>query len=416
MPVRRLPRSRWAPFAAAIADALERRGFEFVEDYTADFREGFSAAPTNSLPDRRVSASMAYLSGEVRRRPNLKILADTKVDRLSLESKRINGVWVRGDGATTVVVRAREVIVSGGAIQSPALLMRSGIGPGAHLKLHGIEVVQDMPGVGTNLQNHPCLILTAYLPRKAAQCASNLGFLQNWLRFSSKHPGCDQNDMHLMVFNKCEWHELGARVGAVAVSVLKSYSKGRVELSSADAAAVPKIHFNLLADSRDYERLLSGVRFALEMLTDSDVAKMRHEIFIPDERLVAGLSARNRWNAFRATVIAKVLDREPLRRALLANTRVDPERLLTDVEALQAFVRGHASVQYHVCGTCRMGRADEADAVVDSVGRVRGIEGLRVVDASVFPIIPRAYTHFVVIMAAEKAADAIKLEWRQPRW
>src|SRR5262249_4093493 len=125
MPVRRLPRSRWAPFAAAISEALQRRGYAYIEDYTADFGEGFSAVPTNCLPDRRVSASMAYLTREVRRRPNLKILASTRADRLSLEGTRVNGVVVRADGVMRSF-RARQVVVSCGAIQSPALLMRSG--------------------------------------------------------------------------------------------------------------------------------------------------------------------------------------------------------------------------------------------------------------------------------------------------
>lgn len=411
MPVRRLPRSRWAPFAAAIGNALQRRGFPFIEDYNADFRDGFSAVPTNCLPERRVSASMAYLTREVRRRPNLEILANTRVDRLSLEGKRVNGVFVHVDGVTRLV-SGRQIIVSCGAIQSPALLMRSGIGPGAHLARHGIEVVQDLPGVGASLQNHPCITLTTYLPREAVQAADNPSFLQNWLRFSSNHPGCDRNDMHLMAFNKCGWHALGARVGAVTVSVLKSYSKGRVELAGADPATAPKVHCDLLADSRDDERLVSGVRFTLELLTDPTVAKMRRRLFFPDGRLVASLSRRNAWNRFKAWAIASVLDRAPLRRMLLAKARIDPETLLTDERALRDFVRRCAQLQFHVCGTCRMGHADDADAVVDSAGRVYGMEALRVVDASIFPTVPRGYTHFIVLMAAEKMADAIKSDWR----
>lgn len=414
MPVRRFPRSRWAPFAAAIGDALQRRGFAYIEDYTADFRDGFSAVPTNCLPDRRVSASMAYLTREVRRRPNLKVLANTNVDRLSIEGKRADGVFVRAN-RTTRLLRGRQIIVSCGAIQSPALLMRSGIGPGKSLAGLGIEVVHNLPGVGANLQNHPCVAVTAYLPREAAQAADNNSFLQNWLRFSSKHPGCDQNDMHLMPFNKCDWHKLGGRVGAVVVSVLKSYSKGRVELSSADPVTAPKVHFNLLGDSRDDERLVTGLRFVLELLTDPVVMKMRRQMFIPNGRLVVNLSRRNSFNRLKAAAIAAVLDRAPLRDMLLAKSRIDPERLLADEIALRNFVRRYAQPQYHVSGTCRLGSAADAEAVVDSNAWVYGIESLRVVDASIFPIIPRAYTHFVVIMAAEKVADVIKAEWRSPR-
>jgi 5-(hydroxymethyl)furfural/furfural oxidase len=407
MPVRRLSRSRWAPFAAAIGDALQRRGFRFIEDYISDFRDGFSAAPTNALPDRRVSASMAYLTREVRGRPNLTMLANTRVERLSLQGKRANGVFVQTDRFSKVL-HGREIIVACGAIQSPAVLMRSGIGPGRRLARHGIDVMHDLPGVGANLQNHPYVTLVTYLSKGAIQPADNRSFLQNWLRYSSNHPGCDPHDMHLMPFNKCDWHEIGKRVGAVTVSVLKSYSRGRVELSSADPFRAPNVHCNLLADPRDEQRLVSGVRFVLELLTDSAVARTRREIFVPDGRIVVSLSRRNAWNGIKASALASILDREALRRIVLEKSRISPERLLGDEKALRQFVRKHASLQYHVCGTCRMGRADDSDAVVDHAGRVHHMDALRVVDASIFPALPRGYPHFMVIMAAEKLADAIK--------
>jgi 5-(hydroxymethyl)furfural/furfural oxidase len=410
MPVRRLPRSRWAPFAAAIGDALQRRGFAFLEDYNADFREGFSAVPTNCLPDRRISASMAYLTTEVRRRSNLTILPNTRVDRLSLNGRRANGIFVHVDGCTRLV-RGKEIILSCGAIQSPALLMRSGIGPGDHLTAHGVEVVHQLAGVGTNLRNHPHVTVTSYLPRKSAQPSDNPWLLQNWLRFASHYPGCDENDMHLMVFNRCAWHQLGARVGAVTVSVLGTYSTGRVVLASADPGVAPIVQFNTLRDARDYERLVRGLRFLLELLTDVTVTKMRNQIFVPNARLVASLSQRKSWNRLRAWAISLILDRAPLRHILLASSRIDPEGLLANEEFLRRFVREHVQLQYHVCGTCRMGRTDDSEAVVDGGGRVFGIEALRVVDASIFPAIPRGYTHFIVLMAAEKMADTVKLGW-----
>jgi 5-(hydroxymethyl)furfural/furfural oxidase len=140
---------------------------------------------------------------------------------------------------------------------------------------------------------------------------------------------------------------------------------------------------------------------------------MHREIFVPDDHLVASLSRRTAWNGFKASMLARILDRSSLRRVLLAKARIDPEMLLTNEKALWDFVRRSTRLQYHVCGTCRMGRADDPDAVVDSAGRVHGIEGLRVVDASIFPTLPRAYTHFLVIMAAEKIADAVKSDWHR---
>jgi 5-(hydroxymethyl)furfural/furfural oxidase len=412
MPVRRLPRARWAPFAATIGGALQRRGFVFLDDYMGDPREGFAAAPTNCLADGRVSASTAYLRAEVRRRPNLKILANTRVDRLSLDGLHANGV-IACVGNTARLIRGRQIVVSCGAIRSPALLMLSGIGPAEHLTRHGIRVVRNLPGVGANLQNHPAVSLAMHLPRQAMQGHNNPWLLQNWLRFSSYHAGCESNDMHLMPFNRCDWHELGGRVGAVVLTVLKSYSRGVVRLSSSDPAVAPEVRFNLLADARDFERLVSGLRFMLQLLTDPLVARMRNEIFVPNGRLVASLNPRNAWNSSKAWTIARALDSAPLRRALLGESIVDPEVLLSEDSKLRELVLMLAHPQYHVCGTARMGRRDNPDAVVDGTGRVHGVEGIRVVDASIFPTIPRGYTHFPVIMAAEKIADAIKSELRR---
>jgi 5-(hydroxymethyl)furfural/furfural oxidase len=414
MPVRRLPRSRWAPFAAAIGEAVQRRGFPFIEDYTADFRDGFASATTNSLPERRVSASMAYLTTHVRQRPNLTILAHAKVDRISFAGLRADGVFLRVNGQCTRV-SGREVILSCGALQSPALLIRSGVGPIEQLARFGIGVVRDLRGVGENLQNHPYVGLPTYLRSCAAQPADNVWFLQNWLRYSSRQPECDAHDMHLMAFNKCAWHELGHRVGSVTVSVFKPYSKGRVSLASADPLTAPKVNFNMLGDARDDARLTSGVRFALELLTDPAVARMRHEIFLPDYELVASLNERSAWNRLKAAAIVGILDRTTLRRALFGRARIDSDRLLADERCLRDFVHQLAQVQYHVCGTCRMGPPEDRGTVVDRTGRVLGMDALRVVDASIFPSIPRSNLQFPILMAAEKVADAIKAQWSENR-
>jgi 5-(hydroxymethyl)furfural/furfural oxidase len=407
MPVWRIPRAQLAPFTAAVGDALIHRGFPWIDDYSADFREGLSSVPTNCRMNRRVSASMAYLTREVRQRKNLTILANAKVQCLRLVGRRASGAVVRINGAE-VVIGAKQVIVSCGALQSPALLMRSGIGPSEHLVAHGIKVVRDLSGVGSNLRNHPVLALTTYLPQVATQPRTNVQLMQNWLRFSSHHAGCEQKDMHLMVFNKLAWHKLGSRVGAIAVSVLNSYSQGTVRLSDGDN---PTIQFNLLDDSRDSDRLIAGLRLALELLSDEGVQRHRCEVFIPNSDLVASLSPYSMWNQLKAEGITWALDRGPLRRRLLATAIIDPDELRQDTEAMRKFVRRYAFMQYHLCGTCRMGAADDPAAVVDGAGRVHGVDALRVVDASILPTTPRGYPHFIVIMAAEKIADSVKAEW-----
>lgn len=411
MPVRRLPRSRWAPFAGAMGEAIQRRGFPYLEDYTGDFRDGLASATTNSLVGQRVSAPMAYLTMRVRERRNLRVVARAMVERVSFAGMRADGVFVRRNG-TSMKVPGCEVILSCGALQSPTLLMRSGVGPGEQLMRHDIGVVRNLPGVGANLQNHPYVGLPAYLSPRAAQPADNVWFLQNWLRYSSRHPGCDAHDMHLMAFNKCAWHELGRRVGSVTVSIFKPYSKGTVSLASADPQVAPAVNFNMLGDARDEERLVSGVRFVLQLLSDPAVARLRHEIFVPDYRLVASLNQRSAWNGMKAAAIVGILDlAAPLRRVLFGSSRIDSDRLLADERYLRDFVHQLAQVQYHVCGTCRMGRPDDPQTVVDHTGRVLGMDALRVVDASIFPTIPRSNLQFPILMAAEKVADAIKTQW-----
>jgi len=414
MPVRRLPRSRWAPFTAAMGDALQRRGFALIDDYTADFRDGLSSVPTNSLPEGRVSASMAYLNREVRSRPNLQILADARVDRIDLVGRRAAGVFVRAKGAN-LLLRGRQIIACCGAIGSPSLLLRSGIGPAEHLKMLGIGVARHLSGVGMNLQNHPCVSLTTYLRRESFQPRDNPWFLQNWLRFSSGYQRCSHGDMHLMQFNKTAWHSLGRRVGMVAISVLQSFSRGRVQLCNPDPDSSARVRFNLLTDPRDCDRLIAGVRFALDLLSDPRVARHHDQIFHPHVGLVANLARRNLWNAFKASAIARILDCAPMRRALLATSAIAPDVLLSDDEALREFVQRCVHPQAHDCGTCRMGLATDPETVVDDTGRVHGMESLRVADASIFPSIPRGYPHFVVLMLAEKIADAIFLEWRGRR-
>jgi 5-(hydroxymethyl)furfural/furfural oxidase len=410
MPVRRLPRSQWPPFAAAVAEALERRGYPYLDDYKTDFRDGVGSVPTNCLPDRRMSAAMVYLNKEVRRRPNLTILANAPVDRICFDGKRASGIVARINGVA-VPIRGREVIVSCGALQSPTLLLRSGVGPSEQLMKHGIPVIHHLPGVGANLQNHPVSHLTMYLAPQGMQAPDNRFFVQNWLRFSSHHPQCHPHDMQLMIFNKCAWHALGSRVAALAVTVLKPYSKGRVELATADPNAQPHIHFNLLDDPRDYERLAEGLRFTLQLLTDAGVMKMRRELFVRNHRIVASLGRKSVRNRITSAAMSLVLDQTLLRRMLFASVKIEPQRLLGDEESLHRYLQG-AHPQAHVCGTCRMGRADDPNAVVDSAGKVRGVEALRVVDASVFPTIPRGHLHFIVLMTAEKMAETIKADWR----
>jgi 5-(hydroxymethyl)furfural/furfural oxidase len=278
----------------------------------------------------------------------------------------------------------------------------------------GIPVIRDVRAVGRNLQNHPAFLLAVHLRRETAPYAeAEPALLQNILRFSSRLEGCPEHDMLMYPFSRSAWHPLGRRVSALIVYVNRVFSRGSVELLSADCHEAPRVRFNLLSDARDCDRLVNGVRFALELLDDPDVRRLRNEVFVPDSRLASHLARRAGWKSPVAWLIAAGLDCAPLRRAALRKRALDVAALSADQKGMRQLVRAYANAAYHVCGTCRMGAMDDPEAVTDSCGRVRGVFGLRVGDASIFPTVPRANTHLTVLMAAEKVADQIKSEWRR---
>jgi 5-(hydroxymethyl)furfural/furfural oxidase len=400
----------WAPFNMAVTEALRRRGYPLIEDFNSDFRDGVSALPMNCLPTRRVSASMAYLPQKIRQRRNLTILPHSIAQRLEAREGRVHGVEVRS-AAGAHLYEAHETLIACGALQSPAVLMRSGIGPAPYLHSLGIRVVRDLPGVGRNLQNHPMIGFVTHLTRSSRQPPAQRRWLQCVLRYSSRHEGCADHDMVAIPLNKVAWHPLGECVGGILVEVHKSFSQGWVELASCDPAVPPRVHFNLLADERDLERLVAGARLALDVLGDTAVAAARHEVFFPNPKIIARLTQRTRWSYLQAWAIARLFDSTFLRSRLLGSAKLDVSAFARDEQALRRFVRQAAQPVYHPCGTCRMGDTPGAGAVLDSDCRVLGVEGLRVVDASVFPTIPSGSLHLPVLMTAEKIAARIKQGW-----
>jgi len=413
IPIRRLKPEEWAPFAKALASALRRCGAAMVDDSNGEFGDGISSAPMSCLADRRVSASMGYLPNRVRKRPNLAILADTQVERLVIRDGCLQGVEVR-TAAERLEFSAPEVVVACGAVYSPTLLLRSGIGPAEQLRALGIEVVRDLRGVGRNLQNHPTVLLAMHLRPAGMQLAGQRTWQQNLLRYSSKAADCADQDMLLLTLSKLAWHPLGRHLAAVAVVVNKAYSKGCVELVSANPAVAPRVRFNLLDDSRDFHRLVDGLKIALQALGADEVMRVRNEVLTPASAIEAHLARRSVLNWVQAWLISTALRIDPLRRAVLRSSTLDVRSMVEDKFTLRNYVRRCAQALYHVCGTCKMGSAGDADVVVDPSCHVLGIRGLRVVDASVFPSVPSAATHLPVIMVAEKVADRIKAEWLNP--
>ena len=406
IPIRRHPPAAWPPFARAVADAVRDRGYPLLADGNGEFEDGLFPTPMSNLPDRRVSASMAYLDRAVRDRRNLRINCDSEVLRLVVDEHRVVSAIVRRGGEDHAI-RARKVVLSAGAIHSPSLLLRSGIGPAADLRRAEVEVIADSPGVGRNLMNHPAIYVAAYLRRDARQSPHQRAWSQHSLRYSSEWAGCPAQDMFLFAFNKTSWHAMGHAVGSVNVAVYKSFSRGRVRLSGPDPR--PDIAFNLLSDDRDRQRMIAGTRLALELLSDPGVRHRRRDTFLPKGYTAQRLARPGLSSRLAAAGIAGLFDViPPLRRAMLADGRVDPEALLADPSALESFVTDNAFPMGHVAGTCAMGDPAARDTVVDRFCRVVGIEGLFVADASIMPTMVSANTHIPTLMIAERASDLIR--------
>jgi 5-(hydroxymethyl)furfural/furfural oxidase len=405
IPIRRIHPDDWAPFAKTFARCALTRGYPLMQDLNADFRAGIGPMPMANLPDQRVSASMAYLNEAVRGRQNLTILANTYVDRIEMQGRRAVAVTARISGRRESFA-GDEIILSAGAIHSPATLMRSGIGPGQQLQQLGIEVVCDLPGVGQHLMNHVGMSIATYLPRHAVQPRTQRGIGQSYLQFSSGVEGTGV-DVRLAAVNRTAWHSLGRRIAALLIEVHKTHSRGEVRLRAPDPTIAPEVKFNLLADQRDLARLVAGLQLCLEILSDARMRQLTDEFFLPNAVLVQSMWRRNLWNWIRAYSIEVAFRARPIRRRLLAQSKLDPRALLLDAEALRTLAMRRASPPHHVSSTCRMGRGSDRGAVVDPACRVLGIENLRVVDASIMPTLVRANTHIPVLMIAEKMADQI---------
>ena len=393
------------PLYHAFVEAGRQAGYETTDDYNGEKQEGFGPFEQTVWKGRRWSAANAYLRPALRR-PNCDLLRGL-ARRVVVEEGRARGVEIERGGQVQMVRARREVILAASAINSPKLLMLSGIGPGADLAGHGLPVVADRPGVGQNLQDHlemyiqmaasqpvtlfrhwnlisKAVIGAQWLFTKTGLGASNqfesCGFIRS--RAGVEYPDIQYHFLPLAVRYDgraaAEGHGFQAHTGP-----MRSPSRGAVTLRSADPEAPPRILFNYMSHDRDWEDFRAAIRLAREIFAQPAFKPyVRHEI-------QPGAAA------------------------------------VTDDE-LDAAIREHAESAYHPCGTCRMGRADDAMAVVDPETRVIGVEGLRVADSSVFPRITNGNLNAPSIMVGEKAADHIlgrtplppanDRPWIHPRW
>jgi len=337
---------------------------------------------------RRWSAADAFLK-PARKRENLSVVTDAHATKLVLDGLRAVGVTYRAGSTTHEATARREVLVSGGSINSPQLLMLSGIGPAGELARHGIDVVLDVPGVGQNLQDHlalpviftvgsnPTLLnaekpaqLAKFLLQRKGMLTSNVGEAMAFVRTRDDLAAPDVQ----IIIAPVEYIDHGLTVPpghgmTIGGVLLRPKSIGEITLASTDPFAAPIIDANYLADPADLAPLVEVVKLA---------------------RRIASQSA-----------LGSIIDGE-----------LWPGTDVTSDDDIAQFVRQQAFTLYHPVGTCRMGSDD--DAVVDAELRVRGVEGLRVIDASVMPTIPRGNTNAPTIMIAERAADLIKATRSNP--
>ena len=379
------------PLTRAFVDAGEQAGYPVTGDYNGEQQEGFGPFDATIYKGKRWSAAAAYLRPALKR-PNCTITR-ALARRIVIEDGRAVGVEVSRGGKIEVIKAGKEVIVAASSLNSPKLLMLSGIGPAAHLREHGIDVVADRPGVGQNLQDH----LELYIQQAATKPVSLFAYWNlrgkakiglEWLLWKTGLGGSNQFESAGFIRSRAgikypdiQYHFLPIAVsydGKIApdghgfqahVGPMRSKSRGQVTLRSANPEDHPKIVFNYMSDPQDWVDFRKCIR-------------LTREIF-----------AQPAFDPFRGREIAPGAEAQ------------------TDAE-LDDFIRAHAESAYHPCGTCKMGDPDDPMAVVDPQTRVIGVQGLRVADSSIFPRVPNGNTNGPSLMVGEKAADHI-LE-RQP--
>jgi 5-(hydroxymethyl)furfural/furfural oxidase len=411
-PVRRVKREDWTPVAREAHAYAQARQMPLVTDMNADFRDGYCALPMSNTTQRG-SAAICYLDAAARARPNLTIATGATVSRLLFDGGRATGVEATIDGQPQQF-SAREIILTAGALHTPAMLMRAGIGPADALRALGIGVLAHLPGVGRNLQNHPILFIGAHL-RPAARQPQSLRTLQvSCFRLSSRLADCPPADLFIHLQSKSSWNALGAQIANFGPVLWKPFSRGSVSLTGDEH---PLIEFNFASDERDLQRLKLGFRWTAEFLSSPAVRALCGQPFpVRFTDRLRRLNQKTPTNAWKASVVARLLNLSPALsdyglRLLTGGARALPE-LVADDDALTAHVRDNVAGTFHVSGTCRIGARDDPAAVVDPAGRVHGIAGLRVADASIMPTVPRGNTNLPTIMIAEKLAAAMGADYR----
>ena len=364
VPVFRVADRDIAPAEQAFMGAADSVGLPIVADLnrTANQTPCVGPAPKNIADGVRMNGAFTYLA-PARSRRNLSIRADSPVDRVHFANGRAIGVKL-ADGNE---VMGREIVLCAGTYGSPAILLRSGIGPATHLRQLGIPVTQPLPGVGENLLDHPLASPDRPRPRlvRSEHAPHSRSFIPVLAKARSRHAG-DEIDLHVYIGQSFD-ESLGAWFLWITASLQFARSQGRVRLRSADPMAPLDIDHAYLSDPADLEALCDGIE-----------------------------------------LVEQIIAAAPMQRVLEPYAEETPP--WGDASGLPAWALSRFGTTFHPSSTCRMGPESDPMAVVDHDALVHGVAGLRVVDASIFPTGPRANIHFTVVAVAEKLADAIKLQ------
>jgi choline dehydrogenase len=375
------------PLGEAYLQAATEIGLARNPDYNGRVQEGVAYFQATARNGRRCSAAVAFLRPAMKR-PNLRVITSAHVERVLFAGARAIGVQVNRDGRRTIVRAAREVILCGGAVNSPQLLMLSGVGPGAHLQEMGIDVVHDLPGVGRNLQDHfqtrfayrcrfPITVNDIMLSRwKMARMAAQYALFRTGpLTVSAGEVTVFMRTRPEVATPDIQFHYIGFSADRPAeglhkfsgftqnVCQLRPESRGEIRLRSPDPFAAPAIHPNYLATERDRQTLVAGLR------------------------------------------IGRRIAERPVLRHFIESEYLPGDTVRSDDELLD-YARNFGSTIFHPVGTCRMG--PDPLAVVDDRLSVHGLAGLRVADASIMPTMVSGNTNAACIMIGEKCADLVR--------
>ena len=376
------------PLSLAFIKAGKEAGYKETDDISGYCQEGFGIFDRTVFKGERWSTTRAYLD-PVRRRKNLTIITKALVCKLILENNTATGVCFKNNKDKIFNVKSKkEVILCAGAVGSPHLLMLSGIGPKDHLKSMGINLKADLPGVGQNLQDHPdfmikykCLKPVTLWPK--TKKLNSVGAGIQWLltregMCASNHfdavacvrsgPTVEYPDLQFCIspiaMDDNTWQPLQEHAFQVHVGLMRTHSRGKIELRSSNPADPPRILCNYLKDKRDRELMLKGIHLVRELLDQPAFSELKGEEIFPGD-------------------------------------------ICKSDSDLDTKLNSHTTSQWHLACTARMGLKTDKYAVVDNSGRVHGFNGLRVVDASIMPFAPNGNTNAPTIMIAEKISDKI---------